>query len=366
MEEEMGRKSSLLFAAESGQAITIAILCMSVLLGMVSMATDPGLFFHDRRHLQNTTDAAALAGAAELPLHPDLAADRAREWAAKNGIASSQIKKLEVRTTVVANDTMYVEIEKSFNWIFARVLGRFSDGVSAHAAARVGSLSGGYHMMPWALLQGESVCLNAAGDAILNASCSVKVGAASGITGWYGALDFDGNGGGASEYRANIIDGTTDWKYCIDGDPSPGCVSAVSVIDTLTGNKVGPTGSGIEARLSAVGCDGNGNGRDDFGEVFQTNPGGHPTYVTACPDSPRLVIIPIVSYTNVPVKKVTIEGWSLAYLSGYSCVEATDCSGGQGHWEVQIQIVDAAYSQSAGFLGAYDPDSGVTIRRPID
>ena len=129
---------------------------------------------------------------------------------------------------------------------------------------------------------------------------------------------------------------------------------------------MGPTGAGIDTRLSTVICDANHNGKDDFGEVFQTNPGGHPTYVTTCADSPRLVIIPIVSYTNVPIKKVTIEGWSLAYLSGYSCVEAPSCSSGHGHWEVQIQIVDAAYSQSAGFLGAYDPDSGITIRRLID
>jgi hypothetical protein len=362
----MRGRSPLLLADEKGQVLAIALFFMSVLLGMLSMATDLGLFFHDRRHLQNTTDAAALAGAAELPLHPDLALDRARLWASKNGISNSEIKRLEVRSTVTPNDTVYIEVEKQFNWIFARVLGRFSDSVSADAAARVGSLSGGYHMMPWALLQGESVCLDAGGDAILNATCSVKVGAAGGITGWYGALDFDGNGGGASEYRENIIDGTTDWKYCIDGDPAPGCISAVSVIDTLTGNKVGPTGSGIDTRVSVVKCDANHNGKDDFNEVFQTNPGGNPAYTTACPDSPRLIIIPIVSYTTVPIKKVTIKGWSLAYLSGYSCVGAPDCSGGQGHWEVQIEIVDAAYSQSAGFLGAYDADSGITIRRLID
>ena len=113
-------------------------------------------------------------------------------------------------------------------------------------------------------------------------------------------------------------------------------------------------------------CDTNQNGKDDFGEVFQANPGGDPAYVTACPDSPRLIIIPIVSYTNVPVKKVTIRGWSLAYLSGYTCVGSGNCGGGLGHWEVQIEIVDAAYSQAASFLGAYDPDSGITIRRLID
>ena len=82
----MRRQRSLLFAAEKGQVLPIALFFMSALLGMMSMATDLGLFFHDRRHLQNTTDAAALAGAAELPLHPDIAIDRARLWATKNGI----------------------------------------------------------------------------------------------------------------------------------------------------------------------------------------------------------------------------------------------------------------------------------------
>jgi hypothetical protein len=33
---------------------------------------------------------------------------------------------------------------------------------------------------------------------------------------------------------------------------------------------------------------------------------------------------------------------------------------------VHIEIVDAAYSQAAGFLGAYDPNSGITIRRLIE
>ena len=60
---------------QSGQVITIAVLFMSVLLGMMSMAIDLGLFFEDRRHLQNTADAAALAGVAELPGNPDLARD---------------------------------------------------------------------------------------------------------------------------------------------------------------------------------------------------------------------------------------------------------------------------------------------------
>ncbi len=220
--------------------------------------------------------------------------------------------------------------------------------------------------MPWALLQGDSNCLNPDGSAKFGATCQVKVGAdSSAITGWYGALDYDGNGGGSAEYESNIVDGTTDWRYCIEGDPSSGCVSAVTVVDALSGNKVGGTDQGIDTRLTSMGspCDANGNGRDDFNEVFVPNPGPGPQYVVACPASPRVVIIPIVSYSNVPVQKVTIRGWSLAYLDTYWCVG--NCQG-KGHWEVQIQLVDAVYSQVSGFMRAYDPDAAITVRRLVE
>ena len=341
------------------------MLAMGAMFGFAAMSIDAGLLFQDRRHLQNAADAAALAGVAELPLNPVAATLKAEEWANNHGIQDDQIRAIEVRTEKFPNDTVYVEVGDEFNWIFARVLGLTTGDVTAEAAARVGSLSGGNNMMPWALLQGESVCLDSNGDAILNQQCTVKVGAGGIVTGWYGALDFDGNGGGAAEYKANIIDGTTNTKYCIAGDPAPGCTSSVSVIDTLSGNKVGPTGSGIDERLALGGapCDTNSNGKDDFDEVFARNPGGSPTYTTLCGESPRLVIIPIVSYSSVPVHVVTIRGWSLAYLNSYGCVGG-GCNG-KGHFEVSINIVDAAYSQSVGFMSTYNPDSGFTIRRLI-
>lgn len=348
---------------------------MSVLLGFTAMSLDVGMLFQDRRHLQNSADAAALAGVAELPLNPLGAQQKAKDWAFNNGITSDQIKVIEVRTARFPNDTLYVEFEDQFDWIFARVLGMDHTHPSAEAAARIGTLVGGHNMMPWGLLQNDSACLDSDGNAILNQSCTVKVGASGILTGWYGALDYDGTGGGSSEYKANIIDGTVSTNYCIEGDPSPGCVSSVSVIDTLDGNKVGPTGSGIDERTAIAACDTNGNTVDDFSEVFVSNPGGEPKYNVACPNSPNLIIIPIISYESVPVQKVTIRGWSLAYLKGYSCVPdgtggpipdgKSPCDVGKGHWEVQIEIVDAAYSQAAGFLGAYDPTSGIKIRRLV-
>jgi hypothetical protein len=139
------------------------------------------------------------------------------------------------------------------------------------------------------------------------------------------------------------------------------------VVDSLTGNKVGGTGSGIDARwATGAQCDSNGNGKDDFNEVFTPTGQVSPKYSVACPDSPWLVIIPIVTYESVPVATVTIRGWTLAYLSSYACVGGNNCAGGKGHWEVSIEIADAAYSQTAGFLGNFDPTSGILIRRLIE
>jgi len=479
-------------SGQRGQTLIIAVLSMGVLMGLTAMAIDAGLFYEDRRHFQNSADAMALSGVAELPLNPAQATARAEEWAANNDIDASEIKTIDVRTTGFPNDTLYVELEGDFSWIFARVLGHTTDKVGAEAAARIGTLAGGNNMMPWALLQGATECLDEDGHAIFDEECAVKFGAQSGINGWRGALDFDGSGGGGNEYRENIIDGESAWSYCIAGQDPPPCHS---VVDALQGNKEGPTGQGIGERLAqGAQCDANHDGEDGFDEVFEPTGLASPQYTVACPNSPWLIIIPIVSYDSEPVHEVTIRGWSLAYLHGYSCYSDTGsanpsegravvfgarsvtsrgavtdsavsdisptkpchhdkaevqraspaedtfvmalggggagrggrrgphepprchdgtphgqqqctpsptptppppptptptpdatptpepsstpgptpvpepssaCASGKGHWEVQIEIADAAYSQSAGFLGNYDPTSGVIVRRLI-
>jgi Tfp pilus assembly protein PilX len=352
---------------ERGQTLLLFVLALTVLIGFVAMAIDVGLLFEDRRHLQNTADAAALAGVAELPRDPAMAKQKAAEWAVSNGVSSSEIKSVEVRTTDFPNDTLAVEVETTFDWIFGRVLGQTSSAVSAKAAAQVGSLAGGGDLMPWAMVVGESACLDDNGLPKPAADCSVKLGAESGVTGWYGALDLDGNGGGSSEYESNIIDGQAETAYCSRGQTEPDCEATQA--DALSGNKVGGTGQGIATRLQAEptpGCDDNGNGTDDFNEVFESNTSGSSAaYVVVCPDSPRLVIIPIVTLNGIPVKTVTIEGWALAYLGSYSCVGDSTC-GGKGHWEVGVTMVDAVYSQAAGFIGAFNPLSAVTVRRLIE
>lgn len=355
---------------ESGQTLIVAALIMAVVMGFTALAVDVGLFLEERRDNQNDADAMALAGVQYLPTYPDLAVNAAKQWGLKNGVAAGDIVKIEPRARYVANDSLYVELKTQFGWLFGRVLGKTTSPVPAKARALVGSLGGTNNLMPWALLVGDTNCLDATGKPIYGSTCAVKVGSdCCAITGWYGALDYDGTGGGSAEYESNIIDNTTNTMYCIKGDTDPDCVTAIGVVDVLSGNKVGGTNQGINERLSEHPCDTNGNGVDDFSEVFRANTSGSGAAYTVICSSPRLVVIPIVSYSSVPVATVTLKGWTLGYLEGYTCVGSTANSGNcgaQGHWEVKIKMVDAVYSQSTGFITAYQKGASITVRRLIE
>jgi hypothetical protein len=286
--------------------------------------------YQDRRDLQNDADAAALAGAQHLPVDPAGAQDAATDWLTKNGIDQSQVTDVSVESTLVANDTMRVEVDDDFGWVFARVLGMTSSNIGAQAKARVGSLEGNSNMMPWAVIEGYTACLDSNGDAIFGTDCVVKVGADDGINGWRCALDFDGIGGGSSEYEDNIVDGEVDTVYCAAGDFNDPCPGTTMVHD-LDGNKVGGTGHGIDERLAqGPDCDDNGNGTDDFDEVFADDPTGINEYIVICPTSPRVIVIPIVAFDSTPVQQVEIQGWTLAYLNYYGCSSASAVPLGDG------------------------------------
>jgi Flp pilus assembly protein TadG len=79
MEEMMKRLKD-----ESGQAVVLTLLSMTVLLGFVAFAVDVGLLLRAKRVVQTAADSAAIAGAAELPFGNWLAAARAD--ASQNGV----------------------------------------------------------------------------------------------------------------------------------------------------------------------------------------------------------------------------------------------------------------------------------------
>jgi hypothetical protein len=102
--------------------------------------------------------------------------------------------------------------------------------------------------------------------------------------GWYGILNMDGKGG--STYRDLLVNGSTT-TFAVD-----------DVLQTIFGNKVGPTSQGIQARLA----------RCSYEDCSLSNP-----------DSPRIILVPVY-HRNVDYGKtnnVTIVGFASFYITDF-------------------------------------------------
>ena len=69
---------------EKGQTLIMFTLLLVVLLGFVAMVVDVGMFLHERQNVQNMVDAAALAGAQNLPDDSSGALAAAQQYAQLN------------------------------------------------------------------------------------------------------------------------------------------------------------------------------------------------------------------------------------------------------------------------------------------
>lgn len=122
---------------ERGQAIVLMVLALVVLLGMAAMVLDVGGWFRDQRRLQGTADAAALAGAQQLPTAPSAAQAMALSYANQNG-GDVLAADITVGTLNQPNDIIDVKAQKSSPGFFSSVLGIMNANITASARALVG------------------------------------------------------------------------------------------------------------------------------------------------------------------------------------------------------------------------------------
>lgn len=143
--------------------MALVAVAFAVLLGMTALVVDVGYAYYTKRALQASADAAALAGAQELP-DPRAAAGRASEYSgspggknARDGIPAVTSASTACRedgvpcrpaNAVVVKETADVRTK------FARILGLDTLTVSARAVAVVfpGNI-------PWAIFAYDSDCL---------------------------------------------------------------------------------------------------------------------------------------------------------------------------------------------------------------
>jgi Putative Flp pilus-assembly TadE/G-like len=119
---------------DSGQAFVLVAFTLMVLVGMAALVIDGGSWYRAQRHLQTAADAAALAGAQELPTDQTSATTVAHDYAQRNyaGIPAPTVSFPDPGTIDVAATA-------TAPGIFARIYGSAFDEVdiSAHAQAQV-------------------------------------------------------------------------------------------------------------------------------------------------------------------------------------------------------------------------------------
>jgi Flp pilus assembly protein TadG len=117
---------------EKGQVMIMAALLMVVILGLAAIVIDVGRIVVEKQRIQNAADAAALAGAYELPDSTSQARAKALEYNGKNGVSSGETRSI---TFTNSNKEITVTNQRTVGLTFAKVLGFRSKTVTASAKA---------------------------------------------------------------------------------------------------------------------------------------------------------------------------------------------------------------------------------------
>ena len=200
------------FKSENGAVVVIVALSIVALMMVTALTIDVGSLYEERRHLQTVADAAALAGAQELPESSPNAIQVAINYAASHGVDITS-DDVEISQTYVPKDTITVTPSNPDTPVyFAKVIGIDSVNVGANATAMVGSPEEVCNVVPWGAYVPKDADVDEEGfwedwlspgeDKIL------KFGAGEAIEGNFYALDLDGvTGGGNPDYVDGIING---------------------------------------------------------------------------------------------------------------------------------------------------------------
>ncbi len=327
---------------ERGQVIVITALLIVFLVGMTALAVDVGSMYQERRHLQNTADSAALAGAQDLPEEPGEAVQTAIAYAALNGVTITESDVVLSNTYLPSGspfefDTIRViptSVEAQL--FFAKVLNIDSVTITAAATAVAGNPKSMNGLMPWAIPMDEYPEGLEYGE-----SYDLKVGPhEKDAPGWFQLMGFDGTG--ANVYRDTIATGSKTEIWINEEYPHE------------HGNKAGPTDQGIETRL------GDEHKYCTFEEVvgvkFNEETDEDEYYVKKY--CPRIVYIPAIEKKPEPGDKgIKVINFYVFFLEYYEEI-------GPKTFEITGRFVQNSIAVSSGEITGYS--GGIKVIRLIE
>lgn len=141
---------------ESGSVLVIFAAFMVVAIGFSALVIDLGALRLDKSRLVNAVDAAALAGAYELP-STNQAEQVAREYAAHNEVDSSDV----IVSFGNSNSTITVKATRERSFVFGQILGINTGRVQAEATAAAGNVGSMTGVIPVGLQESVYLAMGA-------------------------------------------------------------------------------------------------------------------------------------------------------------------------------------------------------------
>jgi hypothetical protein len=314
-EEPMPRKR---YTAK-GQAMFIVILALPVIVGVLTIVMDVGNLYYNQISMQVAMDSGALAGAYYLPSYPSQAKSVAQDYAVRNGLKASEIVSV---TVTPDNKIIIMTSARDLHCFFCAVLGEgiahAQSAPSSESTAPTVKATGTALIVPIRAATGVlPLGVDYRTDMTFGNVIQLKEGQVG--AGNWGALALGGSG--ASNYRSNLQNGYQS------------LVSMGDMIDTETGNVVGPTRQGIQDRIST--------GQNQFSTG---------TYQNHDLNDPRVILIPIVDFSNIHGKsQIPVKGFAMVWVSSMDSKGSLTC------YFVQ-QCVHASIADASGAT----PNTGAT------
>lgn len=159
--------------SNSGSVLPFVALSLPVIIGMIGLGTDAGLWMAQKRSLQNAADAAAIAATWELAKDTeDYMSFSANKEAQNNGYDPAL--NGEITLNVLDDQIVEVTVAQDAELFFSRIILKNAPRISASAQAQITSASGGFCIL--ALEDEDSDAFTTFGNAEINApACSVGV-----------------------------------------------------------------------------------------------------------------------------------------------------------------------------------------------
>jgi Flp pilus assembly protein TadG len=285
-------------ARETGQVAVFVLLFLVVLVGALAMVIDVGFDYVARRELQRATDAAALAGAQQLPGGWTAAQAAASSTYAQNGDGGDAVT-YSLGSDLASGDSVVVHAQRTMPSLFARLFGITSSTVSATSQATVQAythIESNFNVMPWGVMQEDYV-----------AGVNYPIYTDQGDSPQNGALELPA-GPTCTESSGNPA-----YQGMLAGTLNACPLDIGDLVDLKPGQSAGPTYQGLTSRISSF---------QPVSSIVDIQPGGEATILD--PTSPQLIYMPLLqnldgSSTWPPTgsAQLRVVGFALFVITGF-------------------------------------------------